>query len=469
MVSCKNCNNVFDESFGVCPKCGTLYVPDAAPAPAGPQYMALQNEGQLREKAAGSKSSKGRMIAIIVVLIAVIIGSVLTIILVAAGSQNARSAREQISLGEKYMSDEDYDEAIIAFEKAIEIDPNNIDAYKKLAEAYKAVGNYTEAVRALRRGYEYTGNGELKGMLDEYSLNIGIDNAIKGATVNETGQISDLTYNVYSNGVTVIEGNGSLPDVSKKDVLWKNRKITEVYLKEGVSGIGRYSFRDCDTITSIHIPRSVTNIGEWAFNDSDRLTSIEVDPDNNYYTSVDGVLYNKDKTVLEAYPCGRYGSYIMPYTVTDVMNWAFAGCMKLTYISVEGGGESFNANDGVLYTKEFKALVAYPAARNGSEVFTVPEKVTEIRAHAFYKCGDLEVIEVPSTVIDVKFHAFEGLNADQTILIKGRKRVPNSWDSKWTYKCKAEIKFDEQKEESSAVYDYNGYDQYNEFVPDYTY
>ncbi len=469
MVSCSKCNNVFDESFGVCPKCGTVYVKDAAPTPAVQQYMAFQNEGQLREKAAGKKSSKGKLIALMIVLCAVIIGAVLTIILVVAGSKNSEAVREQISLGEKYMSDEDYDEAIIAFEKAIEIDPNNVDAYKKLAEAYKAVGNDTEAVRALRRGYERTGNGELKAMMDEYSLQLGADNAIKGATVSETGEVGGLTYTVYSNGVTIIEGNGGLPDTDKNSVIWKNKKVTEIYLKEGVSEIGRYAFRDCDTITSVHIPRSVTKIGEWAFNDSDRLTSIDVDPDNNYYTSVDGVLYNKDKTVLEAYPCARYGSFILPYTVKEVMNWAFAGCLKLTYLSVESGSETFSANDGVLYTKEFKGLVTYPAARNGDATFSIPDTVTEIFAHAFYKCSGLEVIEIPSSVAEVRFHAFEGFGPDQTIFLKGRKRVPYSWDSKWTYKCKAEIKLDDKTEESSSSVPYNDYNDLNNYIPDYNY
>ncbi len=470
MVSCKNCNNVFDESFGVCPKCGTVYVPEAAPAavPAEPQLLTFQNEAQMREKAAGKKGSAGKRIAVIAVLIAVIIGAVLTIILVIAGSRTSQAVREQMSLGEKYMSDEDYDEAIIAFEKAIEIDPNNIDAYKKLAEAYKAVGNYTEAVRALRRGYERTGNGELKSMMDEYSLNLGVENAIKDAKVGETGNINGLTYTIYDNGVTVIEGNGSLPDTDKNNVTWRNKKVTEIYFKEGVSEIGRYAFRDCDTITSVHIPRSVTRIGEWAFNDSDRLTSIEVDPDNNYYTSVDGVLYNKEKTVLEAYPCGRYGSYILPYTVTDVRDWAFAGCMKLTYINVESGGESFLSYDGVLYTNEYKALVAYPAKRSGDPEFVIRDTVKEIRPHAFYKSVDLEVIVVPNTVNNVMFHAFEGLTADQTIFLEGRTSVPYLWDSKWTYKCKAEIKFDEKTEESSSVIDYNNYN-INEYIPDYVY
>ncbi|MBQ9460723.1 MAG: leucine-rich repeat protein [Clostridia bacterium] len=466
MVSCKNCNNVFDESFGVCPKCGTVYVPDANPVAAEPQYMAFQNEAQMKEKAAGKKGSAGKKIAIIAVLIAVIIGAVLTIILVIAGSKNSQAVREQMSLGEKYMSDEDYDEAIIAFEKAIEIDPNNIDAYKKLAEAYKAVGNYTGSIRALRRGYERTGNGELKSLLDEYTLTFGLENSIKDAKVSENGSINGLTYTIYDNGVTVIDGNGYLPDTDKDNVIWKNKKVTEVYLKEGVSEIGRYAFRDCDTITSIHIPRSVTKIGEWAFNECDRLTSIEVDPDNNYYTSVDGVLYNKEKTTLEAYPSGRAGSYTLPYTVTDIMNWAFAGCKNLTYISVENGIEAFRSDDGVLYTKEYKALVAYPAARNGDAVYNINENVTEIRPHAFYKSSNLEVIVVPASVKNVMFHAFEGLTADQTIFLSGRKSVPYSWDSKWTYKCKAEIKTDDQTQESSDSY---GYSDIGDYIPDYVY
>lgn len=445
MVSCNKCGNVFDENYGVCPKCGTPYVPGAQAAVSEEKFVPLQNEGQSREKAAGRKSSKAKIIAVISVICVVIIGIIIAIILIAAGGANA-AAKEQISLGDKYMKSEEYDEAIIAFNKAIEIDPNNSDAYIRLADAYKAVGNNYEAVKTLERGYERTRSGDIKSRLDELSVKVGADALIDGAEVRESGACGDgLSYTVYSNGVTVVDGNGSFGDTSYDSVIWRGKNVTEIFLNEGVSSIGRYSFRDCDTITCIHIPKTVTNISEWAFNDSDRLTAIVVDPDNNYYTSVDGVLYNKDKTILEAYPSGKWGTYTLPYTVTEVRNWAFAGCMKLRYIGVENGSETYLGNDGVLFTKDAKTLVCYPAARTEhSGSYSIPDGVVNIEAHAFYACEGLRVIVVPESVENAAFHAFENLTSDQTIYLRGREYTPYTWDSRWHYKCDAEIKYDEK-------------------------
>ena len=80
---------------------------------------------------------------------------------------------------------------------------------------------------------------------------------------------------------------------------------------------------------------------------------------------------------------------------------AFTNCPALEKYAVEAGNTAFETDDnGVLYTKGKKALVAYPAARvklkkdsagnmlSGAE-FAVPASVTEIRDAAFYLCGDL--------------------------------------------------------------------------------
>ena len=56
----------------------------------------------------------------------------------------------QYDLGVRYLSEGNYEEAILAFEAAIEIDPKNADAYRKLAEAYEQTGDENAALRALR-------------------------------------------------------------------------------------------------------------------------------------------------------------------------------------------------------------------------------------------------------------------------------------------------------------------------------
>ena len=64
-------------------------------------------------------------------------------------------------LGVRYLSEGNYEEAILAFEAAIKIDPKNADAYRKLAEAYEKTGDEDAALRTLETGAEATGDREL--------------------------------------------------------------------------------------------------------------------------------------------------------------------------------------------------------------------------------------------------------------------------------------------------------------------
>ena len=73
----------------------------------------------------------------------------------------------QYDLGVRYLSEGNYEEAILAFEAAIEIDPKNADAYRKLAEAYEQTGDENAALRALRDGAEATGDQTLAGQVRE--------------------------------------------------------------------------------------------------------------------------------------------------------------------------------------------------------------------------------------------------------------------------------------------------------------
>lgn len=95
------------------------------------------------------------------------IGSlILTIVLVlglcACGRDVGATWQEQYDLGARYLSEGNYEEAILAFTAAIEIDPKRSEAYLKVAEAYQAMGNMDEAQEILRKGYEITGEELLK-------------------------------------------------------------------------------------------------------------------------------------------------------------------------------------------------------------------------------------------------------------------------------------------------------------------
>ena len=79
----------------------------------------------------------------------------------------ARRLAEQLNLGNRYLEEMDYEQAVVAFTKAIEIDPMSVDAYIGAAEAYVGLDDVDEAIIVLEKGYELTDDGEILQMLEE--------------------------------------------------------------------------------------------------------------------------------------------------------------------------------------------------------------------------------------------------------------------------------------------------------------
>lgn len=98
---------------------------------------------------------------------------------------------------------------------------------------------------------------------------------------------------------------------------------TQVTLPDSITSIGLEAFFGCRGLTQVTIPNSVTNIGDRAFAYCNGLTAIEVASLNGFYSSADGVLFNKAQTTILQYPGGRAGAYILPSSVTDIKLWAF--------------------------------------------------------------------------------------------------------------------------------------------------
>ncbi len=101
-----------------------------------------------------------------------------------------------------------------------------------------------------------------------------------------------------------------------------------------VTGIGNGAFKDCAGLTSVTIPNSVTSIGNYAFNDCNGLTAINVSHGSSTYTSVDGVLFNKNQSTLISYPRGKAGSYTIPNSVISTGSYAFEYCAGLTGLTI---------------------------------------------------------------------------------------------------------------------------------------
>jgi len=102
-------------------------------------------------------------------------------------------------------------------------------------------------------------------------------------------------------------------------------RIANIYLDTNLVIIGDAAFSGT-SLNTIMLPASVSFIGNVPFFQSYSLTNITVDPSNSNYSSLNGVLYNKDQTKLIECPNGLVGSYSIPSGVTDIGNSAFDFC-----------------------------------------------------------------------------------------------------------------------------------------------
>ena len=99
-------------------------------------------------------------------------------------------------------------------------------------------------------------------------------------------------------------------------------KLNNLVLPNGVISIQDNAFWECG-LTNVTIPDTVTNLGVSPFYACPNLTNISVNSQNTFFSSLNGVLFDKNEQILIEYPAGRVGNYAIPGTVTEIADSAF--------------------------------------------------------------------------------------------------------------------------------------------------
>ncbi|MCX6876428.1 MAG: leucine-rich repeat protein [Verrucomicrobia bacterium] len=232
------------------------------------------------------------------------------------------------------------------------------------------------------------------------SAAVSLPGAINGLPVTRIGDEA-FQGRASLTGVTLPTGITDIGSYAFQDT-----NLTGITIPDSVTRIGDGAFEWCHRLTSITLPASVTRIGEGepAFIGCTNLSAITVDALNPAYSSVDGVLFNKDKTTLLQFPGGRGGSYPISNSVTSIGFGAFAGCPSLSAITVDDLNPLFSSVDGVLFDRGKTTLMACPGGKPGD--YTIPTTVTNIENGAFCYCSNLSTITIPNTVTSIGFGTF---------------------------------------------------------------
>ena len=111
--------------------------------------------------------------------------------------------------------------------------------------------------------------------------------------------------------------------------------LKEIIIPDSVIKILDHAFSNCTSLESITIGSGVESLGDEWIASCRRLESITVSPENKTYSSVDGVLFNKDKSELSAYPIGnKRSSYTIPDGVEKIGKKAFYGCRYIESLTI---------------------------------------------------------------------------------------------------------------------------------------
>ena len=313
----------------------------------------------------------------------------------------------------------------------------------------------------------------------------------------------------FADGTLTISGTGEMPefdftgnDSDSRPWYFCKDQITNVIIEEGITSVCNAAFFDCTNLSYVTLPNSLLYIRSLAFGDcillesinvpnnvkvieqdafrnspmtsfyipknveslglgfvSGEITVITVDENNPFFSSEDGVLFNKNKNKLIQYPNKKAGNYVIPASVDSISGGSgftgcteltsitfssnikvingssFYGCSKLISVSIpgnatifEGGNpfpncsglmeinitpshDSYQSINGIVFDKEMKTIIAYPGGLSGS--YKIPDGIEIIGAWAFEGSKISEVI-LPNSVKEIggyAFHACSGLTS----------------------------------------------------------
>ena len=262
--------------------------------------------------------------------------------------------------------------------------------------------------------YAFQNCTNLKTIVVDEAMGILGAGAFKGCTALTVADFSETTLAYI--GYEAFSGCTSLKDVK---------------LSETTSEIGDYAFA-YTKIEKIEFGKNINSVGANSFLGTSKLKSFSVVSKNKTYSSVDGVLYNKDGNELVVFPAAKTGTFTLPASVWKICDKAFYGS-ALTSVKLEKdtalseiGVSAFE--NSMITSFEIPAAVTKINAytfKNAAKLATVKfnDGLTYIGASAFEGCASLKELSLPKTVYTIANGAFKNAGLETVKIGDGVAKI----------------------------------------------
>lgn len=184
--------------------------------------------------------------------------------------------------------------------------------------------------------------------------------------------------------------------------------ITEITISDKVTGIGELAFWGCTSLSKVKLSNNLTEIAGATFSSCTSLREITI-PDS--VTSIGGSAFS-GCTSLESITIGSGVKYLD--------NGWIDSCRRLANITVSPDNKTYSSVDGVLFNKDKSELLAYPIGNKRSS-YTIPDGVTKIDQKAFYGCRYIETLTIPASVKEIEDSALGNCYDIRTINYLGTR------------------------------------------------
>lgn len=196
--------------------------------------------------------------------------------------------------------------------------------------------------------------------------------------------------------------------------------LIKINLPYGLKTIGESAFENCESLKEITIPNSVIEIKESAFLSCTKLNKVNISEFSKLEIIADNVFKNNE-SLKEIF---------IPKGVTFIGKDTFLKCISLEKITVSENNDNFSSVDGVLYNKNKDTIIKYPAAKKDLE-FHLLDSVKTVLSDSFGELRILEKLYLNDGVETIKSDAiFDSQSIKELYIPKGIKNMsPYSFNS----------------------------------------